>query len=326
AQYDAIEYFLKGLHRNPHRSDILKGDAAKRLHKLSVECLSTANNEDAKPEMRAACLRIIGRDPLAADSQVHALGTFLSADHESQLQLAAIDALSERTQPEVAKVLLSAWRSLSPTLRSRALDVLLTRKQWVKPLLAAIENKSIAAGEIDAPHRHRLTEYPDADLRKKAEANLSQDGSKERLAVFNRYAPLIHQGDIDRGKAVFTKNCSPCHLVKGIGNQVGPDLAARQDKSGEGLLREILDPNRAVDGRFAEYTAVTTDGVVKTGVLAAETSGSITLRAQLGVETTLLRSQLESLTSLGRSPMPEGFENQITPNEMSDLLSFLAAP
>src|SRR5262249_25073880 len=262
--------------------------------------------------------RIIGRDPVTADSQVQALGTFLSADHESQLQLAAIDALSDRTQPEVANVLLAAWRSLSPTVRTRALDALLTRKQWVEPLLAAITNKTIAPAEIDAPHRHRLTEYPDDDLRKKAEANLSQDGSKERLAVFNRYATLIHAGDVERGKAVFTKNCSPCHLVKGIGNQVGPDLAARQDKSGEGLLREILDPNRAVDGRFAEYTAVTTDGIVKSGVLAAETASSITLRAQQGVETTLLRSQLESLTSTGRSPMPEGFENQISPDEMSD--------
>jgi putative heme-binding domain-containing protein len=272
------------------------------------------------------CVRIVGRDPLPGASQLNSLGAFLSADHESQLQLAAIDALAERTQPEVADTLLAAWRSLSPTVRARALDVLLTRKQWVAALLTAIEAKSITAAEIDAAHRHRLTEYPDADLRKKAEATLAQDGSKERLAVFNRYAPLIHKGDIDRGKAIFEKNCSPCHLVKGIGHQVGPDLAARQDKSGEGLLREILDPNRAVDGRFAEYIAVTNDGVVKTGVLAAETSSAITLRAQQGVETALLRSQLESLTSNGRSPMPEGFENQITPDEMSDLLSFLAAP
>jgi putative heme-binding domain-containing protein len=293
---------------------------------LISQCLTIAKSEDAKVDIRTAGIRIAGRAPHPTAAQAKSLGEFLSPENESQLQFAAIDALAERTQPEVAETLLAAWRTLSPNVRARALDVLLTRKQWVEPLLTAIEKKTISPAEIDAQRRHRLIEYPDADLRKKAEAVLSQDGSQERIAVFNRYAPLIHKGDVERGKIVFQKNCSPCHLVKGIGNQVGPDLAARQDKSGEGLLREILDPNRAVDGRFAEYVAVTTDGVVKNGILAAETSSAITLRAQQGVETTLLRSQLESLTSSGRSLMPEGFENQITADEMSDLLSFLAAP
>ena len=99
-----------------------------------------------------------------------------------------------------------------------------------------------------------------------------------------------------------------------------------KDKSNDGLLREILDPNRAVDQRFADYVAVTFDGLVKNGILVEETSGSITLRGQQGQETKLLRSELDSLTSSGKSLMPEGFENQITPDEMSDLLSFLAAP
>ncbi len=324
--FTALESLLTGLRRNPRKTDVLTGAAAKQLQRLSDECLTIANDADAEVTTRATCIRVVGRAPHPESSQVKALGAFLSADHPSQLQLAAIDALAERSQPEVADVLLGAWRTLTPALRTRALDVLLTRKQWVAALLVAVDTSSVAAAEIDAPHRARLTEYPDADLRKKAAANLSQGSSKERMAVVARYQPLIKKGDPRRGKAVFQKNCSPCHQVHGIGTQVGPDIAARQDKSIEGLLREILDPNRAVDQRFAEYIAVTTDGVVKNGILVGETSGAITLRTQQGQETTLLRSQLESLTSNGRSLMPEGFENQISPNEMSDLLSFLANP
>src|SRR6185295_242085 len=109
-----------------------------------------------------------------------------------------------------------------------------------------------------------------------------------------------------------------------LGKQVGPDIAARQDKSGEGLLREILDPNRAVDGRYVQYVAVTTDGLVKNGILLEETSGAVTLLGEKGEKTTLLRSQLESLTTSGKSLMPEGFEKQITPQEMADLIKFLA--
>ena len=90
--------------------------------------------------------------------------------------------------------------------------------------------------------------------------------------------------------------------------------------------REELDPNRAVDQHYMSYTAVTNDGVVKTGILAEETGNAITLLGQNGEKTVLLRSQLESLTSNGKSLMPEGLEKQITPEEMADLIKFLATP
>ena len=39
-----------------------------------------------------------------------------------------------------------------------------------------------------------------------------------------------------------------------------------------------------------------------------------------------LRSEIESLTSVGKSLMPEGFENQLTVQDMADLLQYLATP
>ena len=74
------------------------------------------------------------------------------------------------------------------------------------------------------------------------------------------------------------------------------------------------------------YVAVTNDGVVKNGILFEETGNAITLLGQNGEKTVLLRSQLESLTSNGKSLMPEGLEKQITPEEMADLIKFLATP
>src|SRR6185503_14559108 len=201
----------------------------------------------------------------------------------------------------------------------------LSRKQWVGALLAAIEAHYVSTSEIDAAHQARLSEYPDPDLRKKAQASFKQS-SAERAAIVDKYQPALKNGDASRGKAVFEKNCTACHQFHSLGKQVGPDIAARQDKSGEGLLREILDPNRAVDGRYAQYVAVTTDGKVKNGILLEETNNAVTLLGQQGEKTTLLRSQLDSLTSNGKSLMPEGLEKQITPQEMADLIKFLATP
>ncbi len=325
-RFDALESLLAGLRRNPHKTNVLTGNSAPRLQQLSERCLTVANDAGADVATRAVCIRVVGRAPQAKTSHIQSLGGFLSADHDSQLQVAAIDALAERKQPEVADVLLGAWRTFTPALRDRTLDVLLSRKQWVTALLAAVEAHTVAASEIDVVHRARLTTYPNAELRKKAMASFSQGSSATRSAVIARYQPLLKQGDAGRGKAVFEKNCAACHRVRDVGTSIAPDIAARKDRSNEGLLGEILDPNRAVDQRFAEYIAVTSDGIVKNGILVEETSAAITLLAQQGQETKLLRSELDSLTSSGKSLMPEGFENQITPEEMSDLLSFLASP
>ena len=203
--------------------------------------------------------------------------------------------------------------------------MLLSRKQWVGPLLAAIEAQTVLTSEIDAAHQARLSEYPDPELSKKAQSSFAQSSS-ERAAVVTSYQSALKNGDAKRGQAIFQKNCTPCHKFQGVGNEVGPNIAARQDKSNDGLLREILDPNRAVDQRYAAYVAVTNDGVVKNGILFEETGNAITLLGQNGEKTVLLRSQLESLTSSGKSLMPEGLEKQITPQEMADLIKYLATP
>ena len=89
------------------------------------------------------------------------------------------------------------------------------------------------------------------------------------------------------------------------------------------MLLGILDPNREVLPAFVAHTAVTTGGRVVTGVVAAESETSVSLKAADGSEQILAREEIESLTSTGRSLMPEGFERSIEPAAMADLLAFL---
>src|SRR5262249_33187720 len=104
---------------------------------------------------------------------------------------------------------------------------------------------------------------------------------------------------------------------------VGPDLNSVADKSLDGLLIAILDPNQAVEARYIGYTAVTKAGVTHTGLIAAETSTSITLLGIDGKKNTILRTDLDELFSSGKSAMPEGLEKDVTHQEMADLLAFI---
>jgi putative heme-binding domain-containing protein len=107
------------------------------------------------------------------------------------------------------------------------------------------------------------------------------------------------------------------------GNDVGPDLGALAGKDVSTLLVAILDPNRAVEARYVNYTALTRDDREWSGIINSESGNSITLRAPGGREETLLRSELKGLTSSGLSLMPEGLEKLLTPQDMADLLSAL---
>ncbi len=132
-------------------------------------------------------------------------------------------------------------------------------------------------------------------------------------------------GDKAAGAAVFKKLCASCHRLGNEGVEVGPDLAALNDKSPEALLIAILDPNRAFEAKFANFTIATVDGRVLNGLIASESATAVTLRRQDGKEDVLLRSQIEEMTASGQSLMPEGLEKDLKPRDLADLIAFLVS-
>jgi putative heme-binding domain-containing protein len=61
-----------------------------------------------------------------------------------------------------------------------------------------------------------------------------------------------------------------------------------------------------------------------TGVIAAETATSVTLRRAEDQADTVPRDEIDQLRSSGLSIMPEGMEKEIDPQAMADLLAYLS--
>src|SRR5262249_53093692 len=95
------------------------------------------------------------------------------------------------------------------------------------------------------------------------------------------------------------------------------------DKSPEGLLIAILDPNRAVEARYVNYVAQTKNGLTLTGVLTSETATNITLTGPDGKQQVILRTDLEELVSTGKSALPAGLEKDLKPQDLADLIAHL---
>src|SRR5439155_336206 len=119
-------------------------------------------------------------------------------------------------------------------------------------------------------------------------------------------AALSMKADPHRGRDVFQKNCATCHRVGGIGVDVGPDIADTRTKTPDALLVDILNPNQAIDNNYVNYVVTTKSGKVLTGILAAETASSVTLRRAENQTDIILRQDIDEIQSTGVSLMPEG--------------------
>jgi hypothetical protein len=89
------------------------------------------------------------------------------------------------------------------------------------------------------------------------------------------------------------------------------------------LLIHILDPSRSVEGNYRLYTVVLEDGRVLTGMLAGESKTAIEIIDTEAKRHAISRDDIDELVGSRKSLMPEGFEKQMKPQELRDLLEFL---
>jgi putative heme-binding domain-containing protein len=258
---------------------------------------------------------------------VEILANLLSPQSPSELQSAAAEAFGRPDDDKVLEQLLEGWASYTPRLRAEILDVALSRPTGLNSILDALGQSQISPQEIPLPSQQRLLEHADAAVRERASKVFIERADPDRSQVVSVYEmALSMRGNPNRGMQVFAKNCSACHRLGVLGTAVGPDLAMTRDKPAEWFLPAIFDPSRAVDARYLNYSVLTEGGNVISGVPAEESGTSITLIDTQGKRHVVLRSNIEEFTCTNKSIMPDGFENQLKPQDVADVISFLQHP
>jgi putative membrane-bound dehydrogenase-like protein len=272
---------------------------------------------------RIAALRLLGRGPYALAAS--AAPEILNPRTPPEIQLAMVRALSPYVRPEVADLLLDAWNSYGPTVRREVVEALFARADRLPRLLTALEEKKVLSNHLEPLRIDQLRGHPDVKLRERALRVLAGQAAPERQKVVAAYRTALElKADASRGKTVFKKNCAVCHRLENEGHEVGPDLlSALRNKSGEQLLNDILDPSREVDPRYLNYQITTKKGQTFSGMIAAETASSVTLRRGEKAEDVLLRVQIDEIQATGKSVMPEGLEMQLSKQDVADLIVYL---
>lgn len=131
-------------------------------------------------------------------------------------------------------------------------------------------------------------------------------------------------GDASNGELVFTENCSECHRANGEGGSLGPDLSTVTNRrSLESLQTSVRNPSSLIGFRYKPLSLTTNAGETIEGILKSEDAFSLQMMDSNQRLRAFMKSDLRSIDRLQRSLMPAFSEQQVSSQELVDILNFL---
>jgi putative heme-binding domain-containing protein len=240
-----------------------------------------------------------------------------------------IAALGRIDSPRVADVVLGHYGKMEPALQPVAIELLTQRVGWSKRLLAAIGEGKIPASALNLSQVRKLLALGDPELAAQVHGKwgtIRDQRSPQREVVLAHMRKVIRagHGDAAEGEKIFKKLCAQCHKLHGEGADVGPDITLNGRSSFDQLLSNVFDPNLVIGAAYRAVIVVTKEGRVLTGLSVEDSPTRIVLKMQGGKTETVPRGDIDALKVSDVSLMPEQIENQLKPQEIVDLFTFLS--
>jgi len=135
--------------------------------------------------------------------------------------------------------------------------------------------------------------------------------------------PLVTTGDAGRGRALFEKECSGCHQVRGEGGALGPDLTTiGATRSRAALTTALRDPSASVALGFRGAT-FNFGGERVEGAVKGEDAFSLQVVTDEGELRAFPKRDLDGLTRSATSLMPVFDAGKLSDAALEDLLAYL---
>jgi len=134
-------------------------------------------------------------------------------------------------------------------------------------------------------------------------------------------------GDPDAGSALYfgKAGCVNCHMIRGRGGFLGPDLSnAGRGKTPPQLREAILDPDATIADGFRGVTVTLRDGKKISGVAKDNTNYAIQILDAHGDVHRLLKQDLSEVVFRKKSLMPGDYKQRLSASELENLMAFLS--
>lgn len=134
-------------------------------------------------------------------------------------------------------------------------------------------------------------------------------------------------GDPLAGQRVFARSaCVNCHAYQGRGSKTGPDLTTIAGQmTSRRLIESILLPSKEVGPLYVPWKILTVDGTVLTGLKidASGVGNKLKFQSSDGKTFELGLQDIDTQEPMSESIMPNGLEEQLSIEELRDLIAFL---
>jgi putative heme-binding domain-containing protein len=158
-------------------------------------------------------------------------------------------------------------------------------------------------------------------------ASLDADRGKQQQHL-EQLLGSLEPGDVRRGQAVFNSTktaCSSCHRIGYLGGRVGPDLTrVGEIRNERDLLEAVVYPSASFVRSFEPVVVMTSAGTFN-GVPVEETDDYVLLATGVNTEERIHRESIVEQRPGTVSVMPSGLEQELSRQDLSDLLAFLKA-
>ncbi len=140
---------------------------------------------------------------------------------------------------------------------------------------------------------------------------------------------LVPDGDIKRGQLIFNSQkaaCASCHAIGYLGGTVGPDLTRiGQIRSERDLLEAVVYPSASFVRSYEPMSVLTTAGVVHNGIVRKDAPDEVILVTSAKDTVRIPRDEIEEMVPGTVSIMPTGLDEQLSAQDLADLVTFLKA-
>jgi putative membrane-bound dehydrogenase-like protein len=300
---------------------------------LKSELIAVAHSESASPEIRLEALAATSGGAKLDSSTFQFVRSHLTPSAEPSTRRFAMAILSKATlTPEQLLILCSDLKQAGPLEMGQLLSIYekAQDEKVGQELLAVLkEVPGIASLTFDQVQR-TFAKYPDAikDRAKEIFARLNVDAT-EQSARIEQLLPKLQGGDVRRGQAIFNSTkaaCSSCHAIGYLGGDLGPDLTRiGQVRTERDLVEAIVYPSASFVRSYEPMIFSTRDGEEYSGVLRKDAADEVILGTGPGAQVRLARADIVTSRPGKVSVMPQGLDQQLSTQDLADLLAFLKA-
>jgi putative heme-binding domain-containing protein len=197
----------------------------------------------------------------------------------------------------------------------------------LKLVNALKQSKALSSVRADLL-KSSLSKFP-GSVQKQGEALLASldINPAKQTAHIDQLMASLKGGDVRRGQAVFNSTkaaCSSCHTIGYLGGKVGPDLTKiGQVRTERDLLESVIYPSASFVRSYEPVVVTTKSGDVQNGLVLGDGGDEVHLATGPRSEVRIARAEIREMRPSAVSVMPAGLEDQLTRQELADLLAFL---